>query len=162
MNARKHIRNLLLVFAVGSLLYFFGNDMVDRRTGNSGKLAPDSLPGEIGESAKLIVYYFAEGKDCSTCLSIPLYTKAALETYFADELASGAIVWRIVNVEEARNAHFITEYSLYTKSVVLVRVNNGKSVRWKNLDNVWDLVYDKTGFVEYIRNEIREDLDSPP
>ncbi|MBX7255741.1 MAG: hypothetical protein K1Y02_05230 [Candidatus Hydrogenedentes bacterium] len=162
MNARNWIRNLLLLFAVGSVFVFLGREAVDRQTtrkmNNPSDISTDDLP----VSAKLIVYYFDEGKDCSTCLNIPEFTKDALDTHFKNELSSGDIVWRAVDVEESRNAHFITDYSLYTKSVVLVRVNDGKQVRWKNLDKVWDLVYDKPAFLDYIREQVREDLDTPP
>ncbi len=162
MNARKYIRNLLILFALGSLGYLAVMEIADRKAAVSASSAVNVVPADISPNTKLIVYYFAEGKNCSTCASIPLYTRAALDTYFANELGSGVIVWRTVNVDEAQNAHFVTEFNLYTKSIVLIRVENGKQVRWKNLDSVWDLVYDKPAFVAYIRKEVREDLDKAP
>ena len=157
MNAKKLIRNILLVFAVGSLAYMIVKEVSDRRAASSTATA--SAAG-ITSATKLVVYYFSEGKECTTCEQIPLYARAALETHFANELKSGAIVWCAIDVDEARNQHYIDEYGIYTKSIVLSRIADGKQTRWENLDRVWDLVYDEPAFIEYVRKEVRADLDA--
>lgn len=162
MNAQRLLGYLLLAFAIGSVAVFLGRDATSHRSIASSAGSPPPNEADIPPRAKLVVYYFDEGKDCATCLSIPEYTKAALDGHFAAEVASGDILWRSVDVEKPENAHFITAYKLYTKSVVLVRVDNGAQVRWQNLDTIWDLVYDKDAFVEYVRKKIREELDTPP
>lgn len=160
MNAPKIIRNVLLVFVAGSLLYFAIKEVAARRAVAVNSSETGASSETISPATKLIVYFFAEGKDCTTCQSIPLYTKIALDSLFPDELKTGKIVWRTVNVDDPRNAHFVTDYNLYTKSIVLVRVENGKQMRWKNLQSIWDLVYDKDAFVDYIRKEVRADLET--
>lgn len=112
-------------------------------------------PVEIPASAKLVVYYFAEGKDCATCERIPVFAKAVLDRDFAKELAAGVIVWRPVDVDARENEHFIGEYRIYTKSIVLQQVAEGKPGKWENLEKVWDLVYDEKGFEDYVRERIR-------
>jgi len=42
-----------------------------------------------------------------------------------------------------------------TRSVVLAEYSNGKVVRWRNLDKVWQLVRDKERFVDYLQIETR-------
>ncbi len=156
MNSKKLIRNLLLLFVAGSLAYMAVREASDRRAKTG-----DAPPAEsYGPAVKLVVYYFSEGKECTTCERIPAFTREVLDANFAAELTSGAIEWRAIDVDEARNSHFISQYGVYTKSVVLVRVENGKQARWKNLEGVWDLVYDKDAFVAYIRTEIRTNLDA--
>ncbi|NUM52359.1 MAG: hypothetical protein HUU46_01825 [Candidatus Hydrogenedentes bacterium] len=158
MNARKAIRNSLLVFAVGSLAYFIVTEVGSHRAATTTAKASAA---EITQTTDLVVYYFSEGKECITCEQIPLYARAALDGHFANEMKSGAIVWCAIDVDEPRNRHYIDEYGIYTKCIVLSRIAGGKQTRWKNLDKVWDLVYDKTAFIDYVRNEIRAELDAP-
>lgn len=56
---------------------------------------------------------------------------------------------------EQGNEHFIKDYELYTKSVVIVDTRNGKQIRWKNLEKVWELLYSKDAFIKYIEDELR-------
>ena len=46
----------------------------------------------------------------------------------------------------------------YTKSVVIVDIRDGKQKQWKNLAKVWELLYDKDAFVNYVRDEINSYL----
>jgi len=103
-----------------------------------------------------IVYYFMTTQRCSNCIKIEAYTREAIENGFADAFKRGTMVWRMVNVDESANNHFIKDYQLYTKSVVLVKMRNGKQVEWKNLDQIWPLLNDKTGFQKYVTDEVKK------
>jgi len=72
---------------------------------------------------------------------------------FAAELANGQLVWKPLNVDEAQNEHFVQDYQLFTRSLVLVDGTNPK--RFKNLDKVWQLVRDKPVFQKYVQDEVR-------
>ena len=100
------------------------------------------------------VYYFYGNYRCVSCYKIEKYTKEALYKYFGDELESGKLAYKTVNVEKKSNAHFIDDYGLYTKSVIVSLVNDGKEVRYKNLDNVWGYLGNREKFYEYIKDEV--------
>jgi hypothetical protein len=102
---------------------------------------------------KFIVYYFHTTGRCPTCVKMEKYTNEAMKAYFPNELKSGKIEFQVVNVETPENDHFIKDYGLYTKSVVISEVKNGKEQRWKNLDKIWTKVRDKNEFENYIRQE---------
>lgn len=157
MNAKKAIRNLLLLFAIGSLAYMAIREVSARR-GDSGPEFANAA--QLTSATKLVVYFFSEGKECTTCEQIPLYTRAALEGNFANELKSGEIVWCAIDVDEPRNAHYIDEYQIFAKTIVLSRVADGKQTRFKNLVRIWDYVSDKKAFVDFITKEIRAELDT--
>ena len=106
----------------------------------------------------LFSYYFHGNKRCSTCRKLEAYSEEAIVGGFASELESGELEWRVVNTDEAANAHFITDFELVTKSVVLVEYRDGEVVRFKNLKLVWQLVGDEDGFVRYVRDETRDFL----
>lgn len=157
MNAKIIIRNLLLVFAIGSLAYMAIKEVSARRASPGPDFA---TAAEITPATKLVVYFFSEGKECTTCEQIPLYTRAALEGNFANELKSGAIVWCAIDVDEPRNAHYIDEYQIFAKTIVLSRIADGKQTRFKNLVRIWDYVNDKTAFIDFVSKEIRAELDT--
>jgi len=98
-------------------------------------------------------YYFHGTYRCSTCLRIEQYAREALEAGFPEELESGTLEWYAVNVEEPQNYHFVEDYDLATRSLVLVETEGGEQTRWKNLQRVWELVADREAFMAYVQQE---------
>ena len=114
----------------------------------------DSGPG----SHKVIAYYFHTNTRCSTCIKIEEYSKTAIELGFPDELENGTLELRIVNYERPENRHFIKDYKLVTKSVILVNVVNGHQTEWTNLKLVWELYKNEEAFFNYVNQEVRRYL----
>jgi len=106
----------------------------------------------------VVAIYFHGNARCATCRKIEAYADEAIAKGFVDELAAGRLEWQVVNIEEAGNEHFIEDFQLVTRSVVLVEYRDGKVVRWENLEKVWQLVRSKDRFVEYIQGETTEFL----
>lgn len=151
---KRILTTLLLVFAVASLLFVLVSD---------GPVSSDTQGPEAKVPAaetELVVYYMDMGKDCTTCLNLESYTREALDTYYAAELASGQIQWRTADLDDPANAHFVDEFRLYTKSVVLVRFEGGAQTRFDSLSRIWELVYDKEAYIAYIRDEVKGFLDA--
>jgi hypothetical protein len=92
-------------------------------------------------------------------LKIESFSREAVETGFSKELKDGKVVWRLVNVDEPANRHYIDDYQLYAKSVIVADVHGGDEVRWKNLTRVWQLTNDKTAFIKYIQDEVGDYLE---
>lgn len=151
---KRILTPLLLLFAAASLLFVLVSDgPVSSDTQSTEAKAP------IAET-ELVVYYMDMGKDCTTCLNLESYTREALDTHYAADLASGRIQWRTADLDDPANAHYVDEFGLYTKSVVLVRFENGKQTRFDSLSRIWELVYDKDAYVAYIRDEVKGFLDA--
>ena len=109
-------------------------------------------------TAKVIVYYFHGSFRCSTCHKLELYSKEAIETNFKDALASGKLEFKVVNVEDKGNEHYGSDYQLYTKSLILSLVKDGKQIKWKNLDKIWEYVRNKQRFFDYVNEEVNNFL----
>ena len=109
---------------------------------------------------QVIVYYFHGNYRCASCTQIERFTKEAVESGFADQIKSGLVSFKVLNVEKPDNGHFVQDYQLYTKSVVLSLVKSGKEVRFKNLDKVWEYLRDRKRFDDYIRNGVTEYLEA--
>jgi len=104
----------------------------------------------------VVAYYFHGDVRCSTCRKLEAYSNEAIEGGFAAEIESGQLIWQSVNVDQEENRHFVTDFQLVTKALVLVEYRGGAMARWKNLDQIWHLVRDKERFVGYVQDATRE------
>ena len=128
-------------------------------TAGPGVAADDATAPAAGAVTDgVVAFYFHGNVRCATCRTIEAYAHDAIHTGFAGELDDGALSWRVVNVDEPENKHFVQDFQLVTRSVVLAEVRNGTVVRFKNLDKVWQLVRSEADFVAYVQGETREFL----
>jgi len=106
----------------------------------------------------VVAYYFHGNFRCATCRTIEAYSQEAITTGFADEIASGRLAWRAVNIDEPENKHFVQDFGLLSRSLVLADYVDGKVIRRQNLERVWQLVRNKEAFLDYVRTSTREFL----
>ena len=103
---------------------------------------------------RVVAYYFHGNFRCPTCHAMEQYSKEAIENNFKDALSSGKLEFKVVNTDERGNEHFIQDYQLYTKSLVLSLVKDGKEAKSKNLTKIWDRVRNKQSFIDYVNEEV--------
>jgi hypothetical protein len=122
-------------------------------------VAPPAALQPADQTATIYVTYFRATARCMSCLKIEDLTDGTMTTRFAGPIADKRVVWRTLNVDEPENHHFVKDYGLYTKSVVVSEVRNGREVRWKNLDQVWQLLGDPPAFQSYVEREVQAFLE---
>ena len=116
------------------------------------------LPEAKMQTLKVVAYYFHGTYRCITCRTIERYSKETIERYFAQELKNGTLEFKPINVEEPENRHYIQDYQLFTRSLVLVRYKDDEQQEWKNLSEVWSYVRDKDKFYQYVKEETKKFL----
>ncbi len=121
---------------------------------------PGTAAGSAETAVQVVAYYFHGHARCATCRTLEQYSYEAVTTGFKDDLANGRLEWRVVNTDEQENEHFIDDFQLVTKSLVLAEYRGDEVVRWKNLDKVWRLTRDQEGFVAYVQKETSAFLDA--
>ena len=128
---------------------------------NEGPTGADSIGSAVSPlpEGKLIAYYFHGNRRCATCQKLEAYSFEALHDNFKPALEDSSIVWRVVNFEAEGNEHYVDDYKLFTQSLILSRVVDGKEVEWRNLDKIWKLVSDKEQYLSYVADEIRAFID---
>lgn len=122
-----------------------------------GSLFWEAVPVVAEEGAggtTVIVYYFHGTFRCPACNKMEQYAREVIVRDFKEELASGKLVFKSVNVESKGNEHFVNDYQLYTKTLILSSVKDGKEIRSKNLDKIWQLVRNKGQYENYVRDEV--------
>lgn len=151
-KTKKIIKYSLISFVVISIAFAIGHEAEDSHSHATNEATPH--PEVRGLKNKVIAYYFHGNARCPSCLKIEKYSYEAIEKKYATELKNGTLEWRVLNVEEAPNNHFVKDYNLYTKSLVISLVKNEEQKNWKNLEKVWEHLHDREKFYTYVQNEI--------
>ncbi len=123
--------------------------------------ASDQAAEPLGESVlgeKLVVYYFHTDTRCTTCRIMQSHAHEAV----MERVEAGALDWRVVNYQQPNHRHFVTEFDLYSPSVILALYRDGEVARWKNLERIWELEDNRAGFIEYMHDEIASFREAQP
>ena len=120
-----------------------------------GQAFSDQEP-QTANMLKLRVYYFHTRYRCATCRAIENLSQSIVEYEFIELIERGELTYEPINVAEREHKHFIDDYQLKTKTLILSRIIAGNEIGWKNLDKVWVLVGNPEKFQEYIVSEIKE------
>jgi len=164
MNAKKIASVLLLLFVAGSIGTIVAKETRSKPVpATEAQIAQFALPPaqttevstqpEAASPAKVIAYYFHGNYRCPTCRKIEAFTREAIDTGFADDVKNGRVELKVVNVEEPGNEHFVQDYQLANRSVVVARYEGGNQKDWKRLDEVWQLVGDKDAFIRFVQDQ---------
>ena len=103
---------------------------------------------------KVVAYYFRGRARCHACIQLEKNSREAIEAYFKDAIDAGKLEFKVVNIDERGNEHFVTRYQLYTRSLVLSLMKGGEEVQSKNLTKIWQYARNKQQFNEYVITEV--------
>jgi len=156
---KKIISIILGLFVVTSLVYLVVTESQTPGIKQAEDTTEKKQETETLPKDSLNIYYFHATARCNSCLKIEKYTKTAIETGFKEELKTKKIIFKLVNIDNPENKHFIDDFKLYTKSVIVEQIKNGKPVKWSNLDKIWDLLDNETQFSLYIQDNVKKNFD---
>lgn len=160
--SKKIVSAVLLAFVAVALVTAVMRNRGDGggATGQSQPSATPATSAPAGTAAtttappaaasRLVAFYFHGTKRCTSCNSIERLTREALKP----ETDAGKVDIRSVNVDEAPNAHYVEDFQLTMRTVVLAEEAGGKVVRWKRLDECWDRFADQPDYLAYIQRSL--------
>lgn len=146
-NSMNNDKRLILVGV--AFLVFLGGAMA----------APETVAETSCGEVKIVAYYFHGTFRCPSCTKIEKWSYEAIRKSFPTALEQGRLLWKPVNLEEPENKHFVEQYSLFTKSLIITEVKGEKEIRWKNLNRVWELLGNQEKFFSYVTQEVRDYLE---
>ena len=162
MNPKYLINTVLLVFVFGSLGYaLLRGDQGGSSDTPAARPLGETIPIVEGVEPDWAVYFFYNDVYCDTCEKLEGYALEAVRTQFSDELEAGLIQWRSLDMTTSENEHYAVDFSLYSKSIVLVKLDDGEEIRWENLEDIWDLVHDQPAYMDYIRDSLKDFMGGP-
>jgi hypothetical protein len=122
------------------------------------RVDPQAASQPETNDTKVIAYYFHVTVRCTTCRMIESYSREVVEQKFGTDIAKGRLEYKLVNLQLPENRHFVKDYQLFTKSLVLVRFDKGRQAEYRVLNNTWELVGDKSAMQAYVEREVRDYL----
>jgi len=100
-----------------------------------------------------VVYYFHRTARCPTCLAMEAWSGQVVKA-----LASGKVPLKIglnaVNLDLPENKHYVQDFQITFSTVVIAEVQNGNTLRWKNLENIWSFSHNEKTFKKYLESEL--------
>lgn len=111
-----------------------------------------------GSQETLVVWYFHGTMRCPTCQAIEALAHEIVQTDFAQELASGRLIWKTANYEKPMYSALAQKMQVRMPVVALARMQGDQLRESKTLEEVWGLVQDKSRFREFLQKEIRQML----
>lgn len=124
---------------------------------NGGELSPYQPDTSLGPADRVDVVYFHRTQRCPTCLYAEEQTQYTLETYFADELASGKLTFQVLNVEDKANADIVKKYNASYLTLAINTVKDGTD-HIKKVTSIWTAVDNDKAFTEIVKSEIEKSL----
>lgn len=112
----------------------------------AGAVAAGDASSAGSESRVVTVTYFTTDVRCPSCLRIEEWTRQTVESRFPEQVAAGTLAFHLVNTDRPENRHFIEDYRLVSKTVIVQEIDNGVPGEWVNLQEVWTLLSNRSEF----------------
>jgi hypothetical protein len=111
-------------------------------------------------SPELTVYYFHNTRRCATCNAIESKTIETLDTYFKNQMDTGAIQLVILNAEEKENKEICERYEVWGSTLLLVK----NEVDKEKVENMTDFAFanarnNPEKYMDGLKEEINKLLD---
>jgi len=145
------------LFIAASFLFCIGTVFAMENVSKQGTSARTNSVSPA-QANRVIAYYFHGNFRCHTCYTMEQYSREAIEANFKNEIASGKLVFSAINTDEKSNEHYVKDYQLYTKSLLLSLIKDGKEIKSKNLTKIWEYVSNKQTFFNYVSEEVKDFL----
>jgi len=103
------------------------------------------------------VIYFYRAQRCYSCIYAEEGTRYTVETYFADELASGKVTFEAFNVEDKENATIVKKYGAFTSSLFINTIRDGTD-HIEEVTDIWFVLGKDEAFMEIVKSKIEKRL----
>ena len=113
---------------------------------------------EASNIEKIEVYHFHGTNQCYSCITVGAYAEETINTFFADELKSGKIVFGHINGELPENQELVKKYEATGSSLWIgTYTSDGKFNKEQNT-NVWYKIGNKQEYLNYLKGVIDKKL----
>ena len=125
---------------------------------NSTQETPSVQPS-YGGGDYVEVVYFHRTRRCYSCQWAGDAVEYTVQTYFANELASGRLVFTMLDLQNETNTDIVNEYGAYGSSLYINNVVDGID-HIEHIPEIWYHVGDTEEFIDVLRPEIEKALES--
>jgi len=153
--------SFLLIILVAGMLCACGSPAPEVSPSSDTSSVPtdsvEEVPVTSAAADKVEVVYFHRTQRCYSCVYAETGIRYTVETYFEDELASGKLVLKAVDVEDKENAAIVKKYGAYTSSLFINTVRSGTD-HIEEVTDIWFVLGNDEAFAEVVKSKIEESL----
>ena len=120
---------------------------------------PPASNNSSGPADRVDVVYFHRTQRCNTCIYAEEGTRYTLETYFADELASGKVTFQSINVQDEANADIVEKYNNASYLTLCINTVRDGTDHIEAVTDIWLVIGDDEAFVEIVKSKIEKSLN---
>jgi len=124
----------------------------------TGKAQSSISKQEVKEKT-IEVFDFHTTNRCITCKAIEANTQYTLETYFAQELESGKITFKVINIDEDENYELAKKFKASGTSLFLNIINSENEKQVALTAFAFTYGKKKDVFSEKLKNKIEKHLE---
>lgn len=106
-------------------------------------------------SEKVEVFVFHATQRCISCINIGKYAKATIEEKFPEELKSGKITFKEVNIDLPENFNMAKDYGVSGSALYINAIKDGKDNHEEDT-TVWRLVTNEAQMKSYFEAKLRK------
>lgn len=139
--------NILAFFLFVSFV-FSCNGQTQNKTSNS----------KTKSANKIEILDFHSTHRCKSCLSIEAFTKETLQKYFAKELKSGKITFKLINADDKANEKIVEKFDAYGTTLCINVIKNGKEKNYNITDFAFMNCENKEKFMAEFKLKVAEQL----
>ena len=149
MNKRVLIIEIAVFVFIAALLIFLGS--VRNRNVEARNISGVS---EVAIKVDRVeVFMFHATSRCATCIAIGQLTGATINEYFSDEIASGKIEFREVNVDLSENKELAEKFQASGSSLKINAIYDNKDHISEDV-TVWRLASNDVQFKNYLKDKL--------
>ncbi len=148
-----------LFFAIA--LVFISMNPEEKAESNNAETRPQAISPETAKNEqvkpaeKVQVYVFHSTNRCFSCVTIGKFSKKTIEQKFPDELSSGKIEFKEINIDLPENRTLTNKFEATGSALFINAVIDGED-NIKQNTQVWRLVSDEQKFINYLSGEIKK------
>jgi len=151
---KKNIMGIIIVIILGAIMTMAKNNNQQPITNVISKTKNKTQALDVKSSVdKIEIYYFHRTQRCYSCNALSQYVKETIEQRFSEEIKSGKIEYREVNVDLPENKNVALKFQASGSSLFINTIKNGQD----NINqdtNAWRLLSNKSRFQTYLENKI--------
>jgi hypothetical protein len=133
----------------------------DLKQGNANVATADQTAVKTGVllSTRVDVIYFHVNQRCVTCLCFEEHVNNVIEKYFADDITSGKLTYKVLNAQLPQNIAIAKKYGAVGSQLFVNAVVNG----FDNIEDIgdiwnWNCRNNPAGFELKVKNIIEQSL----
>ena len=124
---------------------------------SSGNSSNNSSSNSSALADRVEVVYFHRTQRCYSCQYVEAGARYTVETYFKDELATGKVTFKVVNLQDKENAAIVKKYRAFTSSLFINTIKDG-SDHIKEATDIYLLIGKDDAFVKALKSKIERSL----